>query len=73
MNKVVFQIIFMRCSSFSQPAVYFEKSPSQMKIDEEHLFWGTACGVLFNKIVQGQWPSFQRTQWDSQQVHIVIP
>ena len=23
---------------FSQLAVYFEKSPSQMKIDEEHLF-----------------------------------
>ena len=37
---------------FSQPAVCFEKSPSQKKIDEEHLFWGTARGVLF---LWGSW------------------
>ena len=35
---------------FSPPDVYFEKSPSQMKIDEEHLFWGTARGVLFHDV-----------------------
>ena len=31
----------------SQTAAYFEKSPNQMKIEEEHLFWGTASVVLF--------------------------
>ena len=52
MNKEVFQILWTKFDYFyevflifSQPAVYFEKSPSQMKIDEEHLFlrnssWG---------------------------------
>ena len=54
MNKVVFQILWTITwlllwvfLIFSQPAVYFEKSPSQMKIDEENLFWGTAREVLF--------------------------
>ena len=39
--------IFMRCSFFSQLAFYFKKSPSQMKIDKEHFFLETACGMLF--------------------------
>ena len=45
MNKVVFQILWalirLFCEVFlifSQLAVYLEKSPSQMKIDEEHIF-----------------------------------
>ena len=44
MNKAELQILWtvIRLSYevfllFSQPAVYFEKSPSHMKIDEEHL------------------------------------
>ena len=40
-------IIFEVFLIFSQSAVSFEKSPSQMEIDEEHLFWGTARAVLF--------------------------
>ena len=54
MKKVIFQILgtiirlfYEVFLIFSQPAVYFEKSPSQMKIDEEHLFWGTSHVVLF--------------------------
>ena len=45
-NKAVFQILWTVIQFFfhdvfpilSQPAVYFDKSPSQMKIDEKHLF-----------------------------------
>ena len=45
-NNSIF--IFMRCSLYlSQPVVYFEKSPSLMKIDEEHLFLrNSSCGAL---------------------------
>ena len=45
-NKMFFyQVrVFLK---FSQPGVYFEKCPSQPRIDEEHCLRGTARGVFF--------------------------
>ena len=38
-------------------------------------YQGDELDILFiakNKIVQGQWPSFWETQWDSQQVYVAF-